>query len=155
MSGRIPKDSVDRLFDYNLHLETRTLYIGDIEDGDENLGVGPTMSQLVLKAFVLFNQTPDKPVTVLLNTFGGCWFNGMAIHDMIKSSPCHVTIDVLGSAMSMGSIILQAGDTRRAHENATLMIHDGYSSANLEARSFENWGDHSKSVRKRMYEIYS
>lgn len=156
--SKILKSSIDHFFDYSLHVETRTIYIGDQIDEGEILGVGSTMAELAIKAFHLFNQTPDKAVTVILNTFGGCWFNGLGIYNTIKSSPCKVTIDVVGPVMSMGSIILQAGDVRRAHKDAVIMVHDGdeFMSKNVPPKTFEAWAAYSKKVaRPRMYEIYA
>jgi ATP-dependent Clp endopeptidase proteolytic subunit ClpP len=149
---RINKESIDRWFDYDLHIESRTIYIGDGEDGS---GVGPKMAEKVIKAFTIFNTTPDKNVRVILNSKGGDWYDGMAIYDVIKSSPCEVTIEVVGAAMSMGSIILQAADVRVLHPNSTIMIHDGSDFFDGHARNMERWGDWSKVIRKQMYAIYA
>lgn len=150
---KIVKESIDRFFDYHLHIETRTIYVGDSEDE----GVGPTMAERVIKAFTLFNMTPEKPVRVILNSQGGSVCHGYAIYDAIKSSPCHVTIEVMGSAMSMGAIILQAGDERIIHPNAIVMIHDGSESFDsLNVRDIERWAEYSKKVdRPRMYELFA
>jgi len=152
--AKIYKESIDRFFDYDLHLETRTIYIGDGEDGS---GVGPKMAEKVVKAFTIFNMTPDKPVTVLLNTKGGDVFDGYAIYDAIKDSPCHVTIEVIGAAMSMGSIILQAADLRVVHPNATIMIHDGKDSMDqVHIRDLEKWAEYYKKIdRPRMYQLFA
>jgi len=156
MGGRVKivKESIDRYFDYDLHIETRTIYIGDSEDN----GVGPLMAERVIKAFTLFNMTPDKPVRIILNTLGGSVWHGYAIYDAIKASPCHVTIEVMGSAMSMGSIILQAADERIMHPNAIFMIHDGSETyeEKTHVRDIERWAEYSKKIdRPRMYQIFA
>lgn len=150
---RIVKESVDRFFDYDLHIETRTLLIAD--QGED--GVDSGMSSRVIKALHLFqNASVEKPITVILNSFGGCWFNGMAIYDAIAACPCPVTAVVYGAAMSMGSIILQAADTRVIHPNATMMIHDGYETrVDDTPATFENWAAYSRFSRQRMYQIYA
>jgi ATP-dependent Clp protease protease subunit len=153
MAGKIVRDSIDHFFDYGLHVETRTIYLGD--SIDQEVGVGPVMADHFIKAMVLFNQTPDKPIKVILNTLGGSWYDGMAIYDAIKASPCHVRAEVLGSAMSMGSIIIQAADERIAHPNSVIMIHDGGDMFEGHARNFEVWGKNSALIRHRMYEIYA
>lgn len=81
---KIVKESVDRWFDYDLHFESRTIYVGDTEDEGSITGVGPLMAERVIKAFEVFNMTPDKPVKIILNTVGGCVYNGYAIYDTIK-----------------------------------------------------------------------
>jgi len=147
---RIAKESIDRFFDYDLHIETRTIYLGDpSEDGVDHL-----MSGHLIKAVHLFHTTSDAPIKIILNSFGGCVFNGLAIYDAIRHSPCHVTIEVLGSAMSMGAVILQAADDRAIHEHATLMLHDGYDTRiNDIPKTFENWAAFGKKSRQDMYRI--
>jgi ATP-dependent Clp endopeptidase proteolytic subunit ClpP len=150
---KIVKESIDRFFDYDLHIETRTIYIGDGEDGS---GVGPKMAEKVIKAFIIFNATPEKPVRIILNTKGGDIFDGYAVYDAIKASPCHVTIEVMGSAMSMGSIILQAADERLIHPHSTVMIHDGHDSMEMNIRDIEKWAEFYKKVdRPRMYALFA
>ncbi len=150
--ARITKESIDRFYDNHLHLDTRTVFIGD--DGDD--GVDAKMSQNVIKTFHILGLTPEKPITIYLNSFGGCWFNGMAIYDAIKTCPCPTTIYVCGAAMSMGSIILQAASERIIYPNATLMLHDGYESRVGDIpQTFINWAEYSKKTRAMMYEIYA
>lgn len=150
---KIVKESLDRFFDYDIHIETRTIYVGDSEESE----VGPLMSERVIKAFVIFNMTPDRAVRIILNTSGGYAFHGYAIYDAIKSSPCHVTIEVMGQAQSMGAIILQAADTRVVHPNCLVMAHDGTDShEHVGVRDVESWAHYSKKVdRPRMYQIFA
>jgi len=151
--ARHSKDRVSQWYENNVHLETRTLYIGDEDEGGE---VGPSMAVNVLKAFHLFDtQSADRPVTVMLNTQGGCWYNGMAIYDAIEQSVCHVDVYAIGSVMSMGSIILQAADVRYMYPHATLMIHDGSEDLHGHARNVINWAKHSEKLLGDMYRIYS
>jgi ATP-dependent Clp endopeptidase proteolytic subunit ClpP len=146
------KESIDRFFDYDIHPESRTIYIGDVMDGE----VGPALAERVIKALHLLQvQSKESAIKVILNSKGGDWYDGIAIYDAIKACPCHVTIEVFGAAMSMGSIILQAADERIMHPNATLMIHDGSDYFEGHARNMEAWAKQSALLRKRMYEIYS
>lgn len=148
---RIARDSVDRFFDTHLHMETRTVYLGDEEDG-----VDRTTAKNMIKAFhLLMADSKEKPITLYINSEGGCWYNGMAVYDMIKNCPCHVTAYVVGMAMSMGSIILQAADTRIMYPNSTLMIHDGTIAVEGIPKSFQNWAEHFKINQQLMYKVYS
>jgi ATP-dependent Clp endopeptidase proteolytic subunit ClpP len=144
------KDSIDRFFDYDIHVESRTVYLGD---GDE--GVDRLMAAKLIKAMHLLNVVDDA-ITILLNSFGGCWYNGLAIFDAIASSPCHVTAEVLGAAMSMGAVILQAADERVLHRHASLMLHDGFETRTGDIpKTFENWAEESKRSRRQMYRIFA
>ena len=143
----IRKESIDRFFDYDLHVESRTLYIGGKEIDEQS-------AERVIKALHILQS--EKDINIILNSFGGCWFQGMAIYDAIASCSCHVNATVYGSAMSMGSVILQAADSRIIHPNATIMVHDGYETRVDDIpRTFQNWAEYSKRSQQRMYEIYA
>ena len=150
--ARHSKDRLSQCYDYNLTLETRTLYLGESSEDE----IDSTVSRNVIKSFHLLDTAAvEKPVTVLLNSFGGCWFNGMAIFDIIQQSRSHVDIYGIGSVMSMGSVIMQAGDVRWMYPNATMMIHDGSESLNGSARNVINWAKHAEEILLTMYRIYS
>ena len=68
------------------------------------------------------NQETDLHVT--LNSPGGYVVDGLALHDFLLNIPNHVTITCFGQASSMGSIILQAGDSRVMGRNALVLIHE-------------------------------
>jgi ATP-dependent Clp protease, protease subunit len=149
---RIAKESIDRFFDNHLHIETRTIYIGD-----EDEGVNQVTARNAVKALHLMcAQDREKPITIYLNSFGGCWFNGIAVYDAIKNCPAHVDCYVIGSAMSMGSIILQAADRRLIYPHGTVMVHDGYETRVDDIpRTFQNWAEYSKRSQQMMYDIYA
>lgn len=109
----------------------------------------------MIKALHLLQFTNSEPITILINSFGGCWYNGMAIYDTIKQASAHVDAYVVGSAMSMGSIILQAADKRYIYPNAALMIHDGSEELTGTARTVLNWSRRIEESLTTMYEIYS
>jgi ATP-dependent Clp protease protease subunit len=150
---KVIKEGIDRFFDYGLHAETRTIYIGDVDDGE----IGSVTAKNAIKAIhILQSLSPEKPVDIVLNSFGGCWYNGMAIYDAIRACACQVTVTVIGCAMSMGSVVMQAADHRVIHPNATMMIHDGYNSiGDASPITFQNWAEFSKVNQQRMYRIYS
>lgn len=156
--SKIVRESIDRFFDYGIHIETRTIYMGseeyDMFDGGET-GTDHKMAERIIKAIHILGATPDKPIKIIMNNLGGDWYHGMAIYDAIKACPCHVTIEVMGYAMSMGSIILQAADERTIHPNASIMVHDGYDGFSGHAKNFEVWAEQSKKLRQKMYKIYA
>ena len=125
---RLLRDDIDRFYDYDIHIPSRTIFLGTEVDED--------MAERFLKAMCLLDPAGGE-IKIVMNNLGGDEYHGLAIYDAIASSKCHVTITVYGHAMSMGSWILQAADTRVMAPNATLMIHYG------------SWGqeDHVKYVR--------
>jgi ATP-dependent Clp protease protease subunit len=124
--ARINRDDVDKLYDYDLYIPSRTIYMGSVSsDEDGESGVDAIMAERVIKALHLLDQK-NEPITIIMNNPGGDYYHGMAIYDAIKACQSHVTIKVFGYGMSMGALILQAADTRVIAPNAKVMIHYGY-----------------------------
>lgn len=71
-------------------------------------------------------------ITVYLNTVGGSFYDGLPIYNTLKQHKANVTVKVMGYALSMGSVIMLAGDTVEAAENSLIMIHRAQGAA---------WGD--------------
>jgi ATP-dependent Clp protease protease subunit len=110
----------------------------------------------ILHLLQLDTKEQKKPITIKLHSQGGDWFSGMAIYDALKALKCKVTIEVYGCAMSMGSIILQAGTERVLMPDSTIMVHDGSMGMYGESRTTEAWAEWSKTVsRPTMYKIYA
>lgn len=153
--ARINRDDVDKLYDYDLYIPSRTIYMGSVRD-DENgeSGVDSVMAERVIKALHLLDQK-DEPITIIMNNPGGDWFHGMAIFDAIKGCKSHITIKVMGMAMSMGAVILQAADARVMAPNSRFMIHYGYMGMNsTHAKIFKQWADESERLNVEMENIF-
>lgn len=94
-------------------------------------------------------------VVVELNSHGGCWYSGIAIHDRIKACNFPVTVRVAGAAMSMASVILQAADKRLITPGSTVMVHDGSEVLEGSPENVMAWAKHSKDICDYMYKIYA
>lgn len=154
--SRINRDDVDKLYDYDIYLPSRTVYMGStaVEMSEGESGTDAVMAERVIKALLLLDQK-NEPITVIMNNPGGDWYHGMAIYDAIKACQSHVTIKVFGMAMSMGAVILQAADKRVMMPNARFMIHYGTMGLNsTHAKIFEKWADESKRLNSEMEEIF-
>lgn len=77
-------------------------------------------------------------ITVYLNTVGGSFYDGLPIYNMLKQHKAHVTVKVMGYALSMGSVIMLAGDQVEAAESSLIMIHRAHGGV---------WG-HAEDMRK-------
>jgi len=151
------KDDIDKYFDYNIFVPKRMLYLGSRSYNDDGVesGTDHEMFEYFLKGLTFLECIgEDKPIVIHMNNLGGDWYHGMAIYNAIRACQCHITIVAYGYAMSMGSIILQAADTRIIAEDCTLMLHDGEESLSGSVKTVEAWARHSKKIRERMYGIY-
>ncbi len=152
--ARINRDDVDKLYDYDLYIPSRTIYMGSVEsdmEGGES-GVEAVMAERVIKALHLLDQK-DEPITIIMNNPGGDWYHGMAIYDAIKGCQSHVTIKVYGMAMSMGGVILQAADKRIMSPNSRFMMHYGYMGWEGHSKTFDKWADENKKINSEMEQI--
>jgi ATP-dependent Clp endopeptidase proteolytic subunit ClpP len=148
------RTDIDVFFDYGLHVSSRTIYIGSVDanNGDES-GVDSALSERTTQSLHVLDLT-EGPIKILLNNPGGDEYHGIAIYDAIKACKNHVEILVMGHAMSMGSIILQAGDTRVMSPNARLMIHYGTWGFDGHAKSAAKWAEEGKELDRWMEEVY-
>lgn len=62
-------------------------------------------------------------ITVHINSVGGDMYAGIAIYNRLKGLAAKVTTINDGLAASAGSIIFEAGDTRKVNAGSNLMIH--------------------------------
>lgn len=62
-------------------------------------------------------------VTVHINSVGGDLYAGVAIYNRLKALAAHVTTINDGLAASAGSLIFQAGNTRKVNAGSNIMVH--------------------------------
>lgn len=155
--AKLQKDNIDRFFDYDINIDSRTIYVGSASADDGDSGVDCIMAERLLKAIHLLEHAApngDKPITIITNNPGGDYLHGMAIYDAISTCESYVIIKGYGYAMSMGSIILQAADERIIAPNAKFMIHYGYESLSNHSKIFLKWAKEGQIVNRDMEEIY-
>ncbi|WP_372011433.1 ATP-dependent Clp protease proteolytic subunit [Paenibacillus chitinolyticus] len=78
------------------------------------------------------NEHESRPINLIINSYGGQIYDGMAIVATILSSKTPIHSYVYGYAMSMALLAAAAGHKRYAHKLATFMYHD--SLTNLEGK---------------------
>jgi ATP-dependent Clp endopeptidase proteolytic subunit ClpP len=86
-----------------------------------------TIKKCMATLSVWSRQHPKAPLTIILNTLGGCVDDGLALYDYIlhlRKCGHHVTTIAMGCAASMGAVLLQAGNVRIVAPNAFVMIHE-------------------------------
>lgn len=94
-------------------------------------------------------------IQLLLSTYGGCVYDGLALYDVIKKSNTKVDIICSGKIMSMGIILTLAGHTRKAYKNTTFMIHSvsGWAVGKLE--EMEESAEECKRLNNILFDIIS
>ena len=109
----------ERSFDiYSRLLRERVIFLnGEVND---------TVSALVCAQLLFLEaENPRKPIHLYINSPGGVVTSGLAMYDTMRyiRSPVHTLC--MGTARSMGSFLLMAGQAgeRSALPNASILIH--------------------------------
>jgi ATP-dependent Clp protease protease subunit len=109
----------ERSFDiYSRLLNDRIVMVGTpIDDQVANV--------VVAQLLHLESEDPEKDVSVYVNSPGGDVYAGLAIYDTMAFVKPDVRTICVGTAMSMGAVILAAGTKgkRSALPNAKILIH--------------------------------
>ena len=133
---------------YSRLLKERIIFIGTpIDDTVANL----TVAQL------LFLQSEDatKDINLYINSPGGVIYAGLAIYDTIQWLKPEVSTVCVGMAMSMGAVLLAAGQKgkRFALPNSTVLIHQPLGGAEGQAADIEITAREILRLRRSIYDI--
>ena len=124
------------------------IIFGDIETaGEYGTSAGDVLAELR-------TVDPQTPIRVLINSVGGSVVEGLAIYNLLRQHPGPVTTQVLGTAASIASIIMLAGDSREIAEDATVFVHAPRSVASGTAEQLEKDAELMRSVESQMTKIY-
>ena len=148
--SRVNRDDIDKLFDYGIHIPTKTIIT--VGDSDEEVA-----SNLMKGLHILDGTAPEKPLTIKLNNCGGDEYHGMAMFDSIRACTSHVIIIGFGNVHSMGSVIFQSADERIMSPNAKQLIHYGtplLADPELHAKSQYSWTEECKKFSEWMEIMY-
>jgi ATP-dependent Clp protease, protease subunit len=109
----------ERSFDiYSRLLNDRIVMVGSaIDDQVANV--------IVAQLLHLESEDPDKDISLYVNSPGGDVYAGLAIYDTLTFVKPDVRTICVGTAMSMGAVLLAAGTKgkRSALPNAKILIH--------------------------------
>jgi ATP-dependent Clp protease protease subunit len=109
----------ERSFDiYSRLLKDRIVMVGAVIDDE-------VANLVVAQLLHLESDDPDKDISVYVNSPGGDVYAGLAIYDTMTFVKPDVRTICVGTAMSMGAVILAAGTNgkRSALPNAKILIH--------------------------------
>ncbi len=111
----------ERTYDvYSRLLKERIIFLGSAIDSE---AANVVTAQLLL----LDSQSSEQPINLFINSPGGEVYAGLAIYDVMQYISAPVHTNCVGIAMSMGSVILMAGEPghRVALPHSRIMIHSG------------------------------
>jgi ATP-dependent protease ClpP protease subunit len=78
-----------------------------------------------LKNLSVLEMLGRSRITIHMQIDGGCWQNGLAMFDAMRSAKSQIAILAYAQASSMSGVILQAADHRIMMPNTHFMLHYG------------------------------
>lgn len=111
---------------------------------------------IVAQLLLLDSQNPEQEIQMYINCPGGEVYAGLAIYDTMRYIKAPVSTICVGIAMSMGSVLLMAGDKgkRLALPNSRIMIHQGSSGFRGNTPDVEVQARETLFLRDRMVDLY-
>ena len=138
-----------RSFDiYSRLLAERIVFLGTpVDDQIANL--------IVAQLLHLESEDPDKDISLYINSPGGSIYAGLAIYDTMQFIKPDVATICVGSAMSMGALLLAGGAAgkRMALPNARVLIHQPSSGFQGQSSDIEIHAREVLNLRRRADEI--
>ena len=139
----------ERSFDiFSRLLNERVIFLGTpVVDEIANL--------IVAQLIHLESDDPDKDISLYINSPGGSVYAGLAIYDTMQFIKPDVSTICVGSAMSMGALLLAGGakGKRFALPNAKILIHQLIGGFEGQAADIEIHAREVIQVRKTLDEI--
>jgi ATP-dependent Clp protease protease subunit len=149
------RDSIGEIHAYGIDVKNREIYINEYDDSGETAGVDHRMVQNFVKNINFLKNQNREPITIHLQTVGGCWYSGMGIYDAIKNCKCKTTIIGYSQICSMGTVIMQAATRRYLTPNSLFMVHWGNSEISGYYLSSQNLASFEKHLGETMVNLYA
>jgi ATP-dependent Clp protease, protease subunit len=139
----------ERAFDiYSRLLKERIIFLGTpIYDEIANL--------VVAELLHLESEDPDKDIAIYVNSPGGSVHAGLTVYDTIQFVKPDVQTICVGTALSMGALLLAGGakGKRMALPNAKILLHQVSGGFEGQATDIEIQAREVISVKRRLEEI--
>ena len=141
----------ERSFDiYSRLLRERIVFLnGEVNDA---------MAALVCAQLLfLESENPKKPINMYINSYGGVITSGLAMYDTMQYIKAPVHTLCMGTARSMGSFLLMAGEPgeRAALPNASLHVHQPLGGFQGQASDILIHAEEIQQTKRRITRLYA
>ena len=141
----------ERSFDiYSRLLRDRIVFLnGEVNDD--------VAEMLCAQLLFLEAENPEKPIHLYINSPGGAISSGLAIYDTMQYIRAPVHTLCMGTARSMGSFLLMAGEPghRMALPNASLHVHQPLGGFQGQASDILIQAEEMKRTKDRVIRLYA
>lgn len=141
----------ERSFDiYSRLLRERIIFLnGEVND---------TVSALICAQLLFLEaENPSKPINLYINSPGGVVSSGLAMYDTMRFIQAPVHTLCMGTARSMGSFLLMAGEPgeRAVLPNASILIHQPSGGFQGQASDMLIHAEEIKRTKVRLTKLYA
>lgn len=141
----------ERSFDiYSRLLRERIVFLnGQIDD---------TVSALICAQLLFLEaENPKKPISLYINSPGGVITSGLALYDTMHHIRAPVHTLCMGTARSMGSFLLMAGEPghRAALPNANVLVHQPSGGVQGQASDILIHAEEIQQTKRRITRLYA
>ena len=116
------------------------------------------LSFLDIDKFIASIPDDDGEINLTINCRGGMTDQALAMYDALRATGKTISAEVIGECSSSATLLLLAAraDLRKAHPNATILIHNPYISGFVEGDSkrIGNIAESLEDVREQFLNIY-
>ena len=116
------------------------------------------MSFLDIDKFIDSIPDDDGDIHLTINCRGGMTDQALAMYDALRATGKVISAEVIGECSSSATLLLLSAraDLRKAHPNASILIHNPYISGFVEgdAKQIGNIADSLEDVRNQFLDIY-
>lgn len=113
---------------------------------------------LDIDKFVSSIPEDDAEINLTINCRGGMTDQALAMYDALRATGKTISAEVIGECSSSATLLLLAAkkELRKAHPNATILIHNPYISGYVEgdAKKIGNIAESLDDVRNQFLDIY-
>jgi len=139
----------ERVYDiYSRLLKDRIIFLGTpVDDAVANA--------VIAQMLFLDSQSSDEDIKLYLNTPGGLVTSGLAIYDTMQYVKSPVSTICIGTAASMGAVLLAAGakGKRFILPNSEVMLHQVMGGAEGQASDIKIRAEHILKIKDRLNKI--
>ncbi|KAL2756937.1 hypothetical protein ACRALDRAFT_1062610 [Sodiomyces alcalophilus JCM 7366] len=121
-----------------------------------NGAIDDTVSaSIVAQLLWLESDSPDKPITLYINSPGGSVSSGLAIYDTMTYIKSPVSTVCLGAASSMAALLLAGGEAGKRYSlpHSSVMIHQPLGGTQGQASDILIYANQIQRVREKINKI--
>lgn len=117
------------------------------------------LSFLDIDKFIASIPEDDGEINLTINCRGGMTDQALAMYDALRATGKTISAEVIGECSSSATLLLLSArkDLRKAHPNASILIHNPYISGFVEgdAKRIGNIAESLEDVRNQFLDIYT